>query len=131
MRDTTRWLRGGCHCGDVRFRVRLESLEALACNCSICRKKGYLHLIVRRDAFEALRGAESMTTYRFGTGLAQHTFCRRCGMHPFYVPRSHPDGVSVNARCLDDDLSDELAVVPFDGNAWEENIDSIAWTEET
>src|SRR5690348_252135 len=76
---------GGCHCGAVRFRVVVERYEAIECNCSMCRKKALLHLIVPRDRFTLLAGAEQLTTYRFNTGVAQHTFCRTCGIHPFYV----------------------------------------------
>ena len=108
-------LEGGCHCGRVRFRVRTPVLEALDCNCSICTKKGFLHLIVTREMFEILAGESDLTTYTFNTGIAQHTFCRHCGMHPFYVPRSHPDGIDVNVRCLDGDVWKTFRIRPFDG----------------
>jgi hypothetical protein len=112
----------------VRFRVTTEKLEALDCNCSICVKKGFLHLIVTKDAFELLSGEADLATYTFGTGVARHTFCRVCGIHAFYTPRSHPDGVDVNVRCLDGDGMRDLprfAVVPFDGANWEENVGAI------
>lgn len=116
---------GGCHCGAVRFRVRIDRYEAIDCNCSMCRRKGILHVIVDRDAFELLSGADALSEYRFGTGVARHTFCGRCGIHPFYTPRSHPDGVDVNARCLDDDLLSRLTIRPFDGRNWEDHIDGL------
>ena len=116
---------GGCHCGRVRFRVRTNELRALDCNCSICTKKGFLHLIVTKDAFELLSGASDLTTYTFGTGVAKHTFCSVCGMHPFYTPRSHPDGVDVNVRCLDGDAASRFTVEPFDGRHWEANVERI------
>jgi hypothetical protein len=116
---------GGCHCGRVRFRVRVERFEALDCNCSICTKKGFLHLIVPKDAFELLSGEGDLSTYTFNTGVAKHTFCRACGIHPFYTPRSHPDGVDVNVRALDGDAMGRFSIVPFDGRAWEENVASI------
>jgi hypothetical protein len=115
---------GGCHCGRVRFRVRAERLEALDCNCSICTMKGFLHLIVPKERFELLRGAADLATYTFNTAVAKHTFCRTCGIHAFYTPRSHPDGVDVNVRCLDEGPG-RFAVVPFDGRNWEANADSI------
>lgn len=116
---------GGCHCGRVRFRVRTEALDALDCNCSICTMKGFLHLIVTKDAFELRDGRSELTTYAFNTGVAKHTFCRVCGVHPFYTPRSHPDGIDVNVRCLDDDAVARFRITSFDGRAWEENVDRI------
>jgi hypothetical protein len=114
---------GGCHCGRVRFRIRVDLDQSLVgeCNCSVCTKKGILHIAVPRRDFELLSGGEELTTYRFNTGVAQHTFCRHCGMHPFYVPRSDPEDYSVNARCLDD--YDPALMRPrrfFDGRNWEE-----------
>lgn len=116
---------GGCHCGRVRFRVHVDKLEALDCNCSICRMKGFLHLIVTKDRFELLQGEENLTTYTFNTNVAKHTFCSTCGIHPFYVPRSHPDGIDVNVHCIDGDPSALFTIKAFDGQSWEENIDSI------
>src|SRR5437763_16525322 len=91
---------GGCHCGGVRFRVTAELLGVTECNCSICAKKGFLHLIVPPENFELLSGKDDLSAYRFNTGIAKHTFCSRCGVHPFYVPRSDPDKIDVNVRCL-------------------------------
>lgn len=116
---------GGCHCGRVRFAVTTDALEALDCNCSICRMKGFVHLIVTKDAFTLRSGAEDITTYTFGTGVAKHTFCRVCGVSPFYTPRSHPDGVDVNVRCLDNDAAERFTVKPFDGQNWEANVAAI------
>ena len=116
---------GGCHCGAVRFRALVERHEAIHCNCSICTKTGFLHLILPKERFTLLRGEESLVTYTFNTRVAQHRFCRICGVHPFYAPRSHPDGVSVNARCLDGDVVDRFQVVPFDGARWEKSIGSL------
>jgi len=113
---------GGCHCGTVRFRVTTDRREVSDCNCSICRKKGFLHLIVLPKQFTLLQGAEALTTYTFNTGIAQHTFCRICGIHPFYRPRSHPDAFDVNVRCLDGDILNQFQVVPFDGSNWEQNV---------
>ena len=111
---------GGCHCGRVRFEVIAPArLEVADCNCSICSKYGYLHLIVPADRFKLLSGRESLATYSFNTHVAKHFFCSACGVKSFYIPRSHPDGVSVNARCLDDVTIADLAIVPFDGRDWE------------
>jgi hypothetical protein len=81
---------GGCHCGRVRFRARVDLDLLSQCSCTVCTKKGILHLPVAPANFELLRGKNSLTSYTFGTGVAQHTFCSHCGMHAFYVPRSHP-----------------------------------------
>jgi len=113
---------GGCHCGRVRFRVTGELARVVDCNCSMCTKKGILHLIVAPEAFELLTGREELTTYRFNSGIARHTFCRHCGIHPFYVPRSDPNKIDVNVRCLEGvDLS-KLTPDPFDGLHWEESM---------
>ena len=107
--------RGGCHCGRVRFEVDAPAaIAALDCNCSICRMSGFLHLIVPAARFRLLAGAEALTDYAFNTGTATHRFCRQCGIKSFYVPRSHPDGFSVNARCLDDVALATLNIIPFD-----------------
>jgi hypothetical protein len=110
---------GSCHCGRVRFRVTADLSHVTECNCSICSKKGFLHLIVPPERFELLSGKETLTTYRFNTGVARHTFCSICGMHPFYVPRGDPDKIDVNVRCLDGvDLS-KIKPNSFDGKNWE------------
>ena len=59
------------------------------------------------------------------TGIAKHTFCRTCGIHAFYTPRSHPDGIDVNVRCLDDDAVERFTTTPFDGKEWEANVETI------
>src|ERR1700722_2894610 len=123
-------LEGGCHCGRVRFRVTAPvegdatNLTGVTdCNCSMCAKKGYLHLIVPRAAFELLSGADALSTYTFNTGVAQHVFCKHCGIHSYYVPRSDPDKIDVNVRCLDNiDLS-AITIHPFDGRNWEDAMD--------
>lgn len=116
---TAKTYEGGCHCGRVRFRVTGDLSDVTECNCSICAKKGFLHLIVAPEAFELLSGADALTTYRFNTGTAQHTFCATCGIHPFYVPRSDPDKIDVNVRCLDGVDFTKIRAAPFDGRNWE------------
>ena len=112
--------RGGCHCGRVRFEVDAPArLAVLDCNCSMCSKAGYLHLIVAKPHFRLVDGSEALTSYRFNTGAAQHLFFSVCGIKSFYVPRSHPDGYSVNARCLDGVALSDIVVTPFDGREWE------------
>ena len=116
---------GSCHCGAVRFSMEAdERVEALDCNCSICRLSGHLHLIVPRSRFTLLRGEADLTTYRFNTGVAQHPFCRHCGIKSFYIPRSNPDGVDVNVRCLDPQPA-ALSIRPFDGRNWEQHAGEL------
>ena len=110
---------GGCHCGSVRFEVTADISEVVDCNCSVCTKKGFLHLIVAPEKFRLLQGADALVTYRFNTGTARHTFCGTCGIHAFYTPRSHPDKVDVNARCLEGIDLAALKIVLFDGQNWE------------
>ena len=118
--------RGGCHCGRVRFEVAAAAeIVVSECNCSICRKSGYLALIVPRDRFRLISGEDGLTTYRFNTGVADHLFCGHCGVKSFYVPRSHPNGYSVNVRCLDPAGIHSVRVVPFDGANWEASIDQL------
>ncbi len=121
---TTTYL-GGCHCRAVRFRVEVDSHVALDCDCSICTMKGILHLIVPKERFTLLQGADHISVYRFNTGVAQHMFCRVCGIHPYYVPRSHPDGIDVNVRCLDDGAMARFQVEKFDGKHWEQAVHTI------
>ncbi len=118
------WYAGGCHCGAVRFEVRPRTKRALACNCSICAKTGFLGLIVEPDDFRLLAGEDALRSYRFNTRQAEHRFCGTCGIHPFSRPRSHPGCYDVNARCLDDGFED-FEIEPFDGQNWEANVESI------
>jgi len=111
---------GGCHCGRVRFDVEAPArLSVLDCNCSMCAKTGYLHLIVSKANFRLLQGGEQLTTYTFNTGVAKHLFCSVCGIKSFYIPRSDPDSYSVNARCLDNVSIEAMTIEPFDGREWE------------
>lgn len=121
-----RVIEGGCHCQAVRFVVQVpEPLAAKACNCSICEPCGFLHLIVPAGDFQLHTDWEALTLYQFNSGVAKHWFCKTCGIKSFYRPRSHPDGISVNARCLDGVDLRELDITPFDGRNWEQNVASI------
>src|SRR5262249_27552645 len=116
---------GGCHCGRVRFEVQGTPDEVSECNCSVCTRKGYLHWIVPRASFRLLAGEDDLATYRFNTGVAQHRFCRHCGVASFYVPRSNPDSIDVNARCLDDVDLVTLSRRAFGGPNWEASVDEF------
>ncbi len=121
------WHRGSCHCGAVSFEVLAPAeVEIDDCNCSICAKTGFLHLIVPKNRFRLLSGADKLTLYEFNTGTAKHLFCSVCGIKSFYVPRSHPDGYSVNFRCLDMKGFRKVEVTPFDGKNWEDNAAKLA-----
>lgn len=108
---------GGCHCGAVAFEVEAPAkIIATDCNCSICRMSGFLHLIVPRSRFRLLQGADELTEYKFNTGTARHLFCSRCGVKSFYVPRSNPDGYSVNVHCIDPQTIEHIRVQLYDDN---------------
>jgi len=111
---------GGCHCKAVRFEAEVpENVEVLDCNCSICAVTGFQHLIVPHGDFTLLSGQDALTSYRFGTGAANHLFCAICGVKSFYQPRSHPEAWSVNLNALDDPGALSVTVRAFDGRDWE------------
>ncbi len=113
-------VRGGCHCGAVRFLAAVPAqVELLDCNCSICSATGFLHLIVPHGDFTIESGADSLTSYRFGSGAAEHLFCATCGIKSFYQPRSHPKSWSVNFNCLDLGHGVLTTKRAFDGRNWE------------
>lgn len=117
---------GACHCGTVTFEVDAPAaLEVLSCTCSMCAMTGFIHLIVEDADFRVTAGEGNLTEYRFNTGTARHLFCKTCGIKPFYVPRSHPNGWSVNANCLDRATIASVKTTEFDGANWESSIDSI------
>jgi hypothetical protein len=119
--------RGGCHCRRVRFEVDAPAdLVVQDCNCSLCAMTGFQHLIVPASRFRLVAGADDLTEYTFNTGVAKHRFCRVCGIKSFYIPRSNPDGVDVNARCLDPGSAASITVEPFDGANWEANAAVLA-----
>lgn len=121
------WRSGGCHCGAVRFEVALPArVMAQDCNCSICTRTGFVHIIVPESRFRLLAGEDRLTTYTFNTGVARHLFCSVCGVKSFYRPRSNPDGWSVNARCLDVSADLDISITPFDGRDWERHGAALA-----
>ena len=117
---------GSCHCQQVTFTVEAPAeIEVENCNCSICQKSGFLHLIVPKSHFTLHSGQEQLQNYQFNTKVAQHYFCKTCGIKPFYIPRSNPDGVDVNVNCLDT-KPEKITIVDFDGQNWEDNAASLA-----
>ena len=129
MTDPMTWHASGCHCGAVRFEALLpQVLEVDDCNCSMCARTGFLHIIVPAARFRITAGQDQITTYTFNTGVAKHLFCSVCGVKSFYVPRSNPDGYSVNYRCLDDQSAfREVRIINFDGKGnWEGQAYALA-----
>lgn len=117
---------GSCHCKAIEFEIECpDEIEVEDCNCSICSKAGFLGLILPLSKFKLLKGNESIETYTFNTGVAKHTFCNVCGVKSFYTPRSNPDGVSINVRCLDTKPS-KINIVKFDGQNWESHAHKLA-----
>lgn len=118
---------GCCHCGAVVIEVTApDVIDLHECNCSICTYTGFLHLSVAKNAFKLVKGESDITTYTFNTHTAKHYFCKHCGCKPFYVPRSNPDGFSVNFRCLDQTTFTSITVIPFDGHNWESSRAALA-----
>jgi hypothetical protein len=117
---------GGCHCGRIRFEVANELKQVTECNCSICTKKGFLHLIVEPDQFRLLTPADAVTLYQFNTNTAKHYFCSVCGVQSYYIPRSHPDKIDVNVRCLEGVDVRSLTIVPFNGQEWEKSRHTLS-----
>lgn len=113
-------MKGGCHCGKVQFEVKAPE-KVVICNCSICTKKGFLHHIVKKEDFKLLTEWDNLENYQFNTKTASHLFCKSCGICSFYIPRSHPDGYSVNARCLEGFDIEKVGVSDFDGQNWEKS----------
>lgn len=129
MTDETKLVKhcGGCHCGAVKYSFTApESVVVQRCNCSICAMTGFVHLIVPGANFELLTDPDNLTDYRFNTGVARHLFCKTCGVKSFYVPRSNPDGISINVSCIERGTFVEIAEEPFDGQNWETNAASLA-----
>ncbi len=118
---------GSCHCGAIVVEVEAPAeIEAYECNCSMCERTGFLHLITSQNRFRLVQGEGALITYTFNTGIAQHYFCKYCGCKPYYVPRSNPDGFSVNLRCLDKTGFSKITIIPFDGQNWEAQAQDLS-----
>lgn len=130
MSSELRWRAGGCHCGAVRFEVETPAvIEVEDCNCSMCARTGFLHIIVPSQRFRLTAGQGKLASYRFNSGVADHLFCSVCGVKSFYIPRSNPDGFSVNLRCMDNPRDfDEVNIVAFDGlGDWDGQAQKLAY----
>ncbi|EKX39553.1 hypothetical protein GUITHDRAFT_76235 [Guillardia theta CCMP2712] len=126
-------LEGGCHCGSVRSSKRKKKVICYDCNCSICYMRRNTHFVVPLSKFRIVQGEEKLTTYRYNTRVARHTFCSICGISSFYYPRSNPDGVAVTLWCLDKRIAEDedfdVEIRYFDGLNWEQNIDKSGISE--
>lgn len=120
--------KGGCHCGAIQIEVLApRNLKVQECNCSICEKKGIIHLIVPKSRFTLISGEDQLSCYQFNQKIAKHYFCKICGIAPFYIPRSNPDGFDVNVRCLDRSTIESIEIEKIDGKNWEKSIgDSLS-----
>ena len=117
--------KGGCHCGQVQFEVTTDLDSVIDCNCSICTKKGFLHLIVDPAQFRLFTPEPVLSLYQFNTNTAKHYFCSVCGIHSYYVPRSHPNKIDVNVRCLEGIDLQKLTIQQFNGQEWEKNRQTL------
>lgn len=114
-----------CHCGRIKAEILLpDTITVQSCNCSMCDAVGFIHIIVPKSQFRLLKGEQDITTYTFNTGVAKHTFCKHCGVKPFYTPRSNPNGYSVNLRCLET-KPPHIITENFDGQNWEQHADTL------
>lgn len=114
---------GGCHCGAIRYRVRIDASQGSRCNCSICSKISQLGAIVKPAAFELLSSPERIGVYVWGQQISRRSFCKQCGVHCFahgHLAELGGDYVSINLNTLDDVDPLEVKVVYWDGrhNNW-------------
>ncbi len=124
---TKSWKKGGCHCSAVAWEAETDDDIVIdECNCSMCQMVGFLHLIVPKSKFRLISGEDQLLEYKFNTGVAKHYFCKTCGVKSFYVPRSNPDGYSLNLRCMDRAQFKSIEIRPFDGQNWEANAGKLA-----
>jgi hypothetical protein len=110
---------GSCHCGRIKFEVDGDIDSGLACNCSICQRKGSLLWFVPRANLRLLTPESDIATYTFNKHTIRHNFCPVCGMHP-YGEGADPQGnvvAAVNLRCVDDIDLKAIPVHEFDGRA--------------
>ena len=119
--------RASCHCGAIQVEIEAPAhLTVQSCNCSMCERTGFLHVIVPSSRFRLVQGEQDLSCYTFNTGVAKHYFCKHCGCKPYYIPRSNPDGFSVNLRCIDRSTVSGITMEEFDGQNWEQHGASLA-----
>jgi len=118
--------KGGCHCKEVKFEaIGEENIKVLDCNCSICSITQYKHYIIPSENFKLIKGENIISTYKFNTNIAKHLFCSICGIKSFYIPRSHPNQISINLNCIYSNTIKNIEILQFDGKNWEKSINKI------
>ena len=117
---------GSCHCKQIQFEViGKNNIQVLDCSCSICSILNYKHYVVDKSQFKLLKGKKYLSTYTFNTKVAKHMFCKICGIKSFYIPRSHPDSISINLNCINSKTINKVKIIKFDGKHWKKNINKI------
>ena len=117
---------GSCHCKQIKFEViGKNNIQVLDCSCSICSILNYKHYVVDKSQFKLLKGKKYLSTYTFNTKVAKHMFCKICGIKSFYIPRSHPDSISINLNCINSKTINKVKIIKFDGKHWKKNINKI------
>ena len=112
-------LTGGCHCGAIRFEAAADLAQVIACNCSICMKRGAMWTFLPAAQVTFLKGEHAVQDYQFAAKKLHHMFCPTCGVGSFSRGRG-PDGketIAINVRCLDDIDMTALKATPFDGKS--------------
>jgi hypothetical protein len=112
--------KGSCHCGKVAFEVETDLEQVIECNCSHCRRKGYLLTFVPRGALTVTNGEDALSTYTFNTHTIRHRFCATCGCAPFGEGKapSGADTAAINVRCLETVELAQLQIVRVDGRSF-------------
>jgi hypothetical protein len=131
--NSLKLFKGSCHCKAVKFEVLAsDEVTVWVCNCSVCQMRKNYHFIVPRSQMKEIIGADQLTTYTFGTHTAKHMFCRVCGISPFYIPRSNPDGYAITLDCLELDCRPaKIHMKMYDGRNWERSFEETGIKSET
>ena len=111
-------LEGSCHCKKVRFQIETNNVfkDLYRCNCSLCRKKSIIMKPISQEFFSLIKGKEFLGLYKWNKHIAEHYFCKECGVYTHHKRRRHPDQIAVNFACLDDlDLPEDTNVGLVDG----------------
>ena len=102
-----------CHCGSVELEVETDLKNIKQCNCSICKRKNAKMNLISKDSIKVIKGENNLSSYKFNTMIAEHFFCKTCGIYTHHNRRSDPNGVGINIGCIDsiDSLEYEAGLV--------------------